>query len=72
MWQVLGVFRAWGPAGMGNISSDPRPSPFSEERRVSHSPISDVLLKSHPSGADSEHCFRNLKVGSQGTGPRQG
>lgn len=39
MWEALGIFGAWG-------ISDPRPSPFSEERRVSHSSISDVLSKS--------------------------
>ena len=30
------------------------------------------LVEVQPSGADSEHCLRNLNVGSQGKGPRQG
>lgn len=53
------------------MTSDPRSSRFSEERRVSHSLILDISLQSHPSGADSEKRLRNLKVGSQGKGARE-
>lgn len=66
-----GCLRSLGTAGMRNMTSDPRSSPFSEERRVSHSLILDISLQSHPLGADSEKWLRNLKVGSQGKGPRE-
>ena len=56
---------------MRNMTSDPRSSPFSEERSVSHSLILDISSKSHPSGADSEKWLKNLKVGSQSKGPRE-
>lgn len=72
-WEALGGPRCVGSLKTyrdGERTSDLRPFLFTEERKVPASSVSDISSKSNALGADSENCLRNLKVGSQGKGPR--